>query len=97
MRIGASLVLIAIGAVLRWGVTYRSPDVDVPTVGMVLVIVGAIGLVVTLALVLMDRRRRVVHEDARVGAWDAPPSEVARYDQAPYLHTHRNADPRDQR
>jgi hypothetical protein len=56
MTIGASLVLIAIGAILKWAVTDNYDSVNLGTVGVILMIVGAAGLI--LGLILMTARRR---------------------------------------
>ena len=56
MTIGASLLLIAIGAILKFAVTATVSGVDVQTIGVVLMVVGVLGLV--LGLVLTTRRRR---------------------------------------
>jgi hypothetical protein len=50
MRIGTSLVLMALGAILAFAVTDRINDVDLTTIGYILLGVGALGLVVTLIL-----------------------------------------------
>lgn len=61
MRIGASLVLIAIGAILRFAVSTESTHgFNVWTVGVILMIVGAVGLVLTLIWSGMRRRTDVV-------------------------------------
>lgn len=60
MRIGGSLVLIAVGAVLKWAVTYRTSGVNLSTVGTILLIVGVIGLVLSLVLAATRRRTDVV-------------------------------------
>lgn len=62
MQFGGSLVLIAIGAVLRWGVTYRVNGVNIPTIGMILMIVGIVGLVLTTVFWANRRRIAVVRE-----------------------------------
>jgi hypothetical protein len=49
MGIGASLVLITVGAVLRWGVTVDAEGVNLDTIGVILLIVGAVGLLLSLA------------------------------------------------
>ena len=67
MRIGGSLVLIAVGAVLKWAVTYRVSGIDVPTVGTILLVVGLIGLVLCLILWSTRRRTDVVRERDVVG------------------------------
>lgn len=50
MRIGTSLVLMALGAILAFAVTDRINDVDLTTIGYILLGVGALGLVVSLIL-----------------------------------------------
>jgi uncharacterized membrane protein YfcA len=44
MTIGTSLFLIAVGAILRYAVKDEWNAVDVPTVGLILMAVGAFGL-----------------------------------------------------
>jgi hydrogenase-4 membrane subunit HyfE len=56
MTIGASLFLIAVGAVLKFAVTDSVKNVDLGTIGVILMVVGAAGLV--LGLILMTSRRR---------------------------------------
>ena len=56
MTIGASLFLIAVGAVMRFAVTDNVKSVDLGMIGIILMLVGAAGLV--LGLVLMTSRRR---------------------------------------
>lgn len=61
MRIGASLFLIALGAILRFAVTAHVNGVNLSTVGIVLMIVGVAGLLITLAVMLTRRRTDVVY------------------------------------
>jgi hypothetical protein len=61
MRIGASLFLIAIGAILKFAVTRRVNGIDVGTVGVILMIVGALGLALVLVLTTTRRRTDVIH------------------------------------
>lgn len=61
MRIGASLVLIAIGAILKFAVTKQVSGINVPTVGVVLMIVGVAGLLISLVLLSVRRRTDVIH------------------------------------
>lgn len=44
MYAGGGLFLIAIGAVLYWAVSYQLSGVNVHTVGLILMAIGAIGL-----------------------------------------------------
>jgi hypothetical protein len=50
MGVGVSIVVAAIGAILRWAVTTTSSHgFNVHTVGIILLIVGIIGFIVSLA------------------------------------------------
>ena len=68
MRIGASLALIAIGAILRFAV---HPDntrgFDIGTAGVILMIVGAVGLVVSVIWMMTRRRTDVVQTGGPAG------------------------------
>jgi hypothetical protein len=48
MGISTSLLFIAAGAILKWAVTATVSGVDLATVGVVLMVVGAVGLVLSL-------------------------------------------------
>jgi hypothetical protein len=61
MRIGASLFLIALGAILKFAVTQHVNGVNVATIGVVLMIVGIVGLLITLVMMSMRRRTDVVY------------------------------------
>ena len=56
MRLGGSLFLIAIGAILKFAVTKKFSGVDVGTVGVILMLIGVLGLVVS--FYWMNSRRR---------------------------------------
>jgi hypothetical protein len=58
MRIGASLFLIAIGAILKFAVTKHVSGIDLQVVGVILLIIGIIGLLFDLAM--WGTRRRAV-------------------------------------
>ncbi|MDX8150670.1 DUF6458 family protein [Patulibacter brassicae] len=60
MSIGTSLFLIAVGAILRFAVTASVAGVKLETVGLILMIVGALGLI--LSLLVLNRARGVVVE-----------------------------------
>ena len=45
MGFGASIVLIATGAVLRWAVTDNLDNVNLATIGLILLIVGIVGMI----------------------------------------------------
>jgi uncharacterized membrane protein len=59
MALGTSLFLIAVGAILRFAVTATTSGVNIHTVGVILMIVGGVGLLVSLfwMVVWSDRRR----------------------------------------
>lgn len=48
MGLGSSLAVIAIGAILRWAISASTSGVNIRTVGLILLIVGGIGFVVSL-------------------------------------------------
>ena len=48
MGISVSLILIAVGAILTWAVTTTVSGVDINVVGVILMIVGAAGLILSL-------------------------------------------------
>ena len=48
MGIGASLFLIAVGAILAFAVTAEVSGLDISTVGWILMIVGGVGLLLSL-------------------------------------------------
>jgi len=56
MGIGVSIFLIALGAILTFAVHASLSGVSIQTIGVILMIAGALGLIVTL-LVFGPRRR----------------------------------------
>jgi uncharacterized protein DUF6458 len=48
MGIPVSLLLIGVGAILTWAVEDRSSAVNLDAVGIILMVVGAVGLLLTL-------------------------------------------------
>jgi hypothetical protein len=48
MGIGVSLILIAAGAILTWAVTATVSGVDINTVGVILMVIGIAGLIISL-------------------------------------------------
>ena len=63
MGIGTSIFLIAVGAILKYAVTASISGVKLETVGVILMVAGAIGLVVSLIWMAMARRRGVVVDE----------------------------------
>ena len=54
LSIGASIFLIAAGAILRYAVTAEVSGVELQTVGLILLVVGIIGLVISLAVIFLQ-------------------------------------------
>jgi hypothetical protein len=54
-------LLIAVGAILRYAVNVTVSEIELQTVGLILIIVGIVGLVISLAVLFIgndDRPRR---------------------------------------
>jgi hypothetical protein len=65
MTIGSSLFLIAAGAILRYAITKATwQAVNIHTVGLILMIVGAVGLILGIYLYLVRGRRDPVLGDS---------------------------------
>ena len=72
MTIGASIALIAVGAILKYAVNASVQGIEIATVGLILMIAGIIGLVISLILFANEsrggradvvERRRVYRDD----------------------------------
>ena len=48
MPIGTSIFLIAVGAIIRYGLTFHVSGVSRPTIGLILIIAGIVGVVLSL-------------------------------------------------
>ena len=48
MGIGVSIVLIAVGAILIWGITGEVAGFDIDAIGVILLVVGALGLLLSM-------------------------------------------------
>jgi Domain of unknown function (DUF6458) len=57
MGIGASIFLIAVGAILAFALEYEVQGVDISVVGWILMVVGGLGLIVTLVIWAPRRRQ----------------------------------------
>ena len=62
MTIGTSLLLIAVGAILKYAVTTDVSGINIQTVGVILMLVGILGLILSLLYTFIwsdaARRRR---------------------------------------
>jgi hypothetical protein len=75
---GTSLLLIAVGAILRFAVTVTTSGFNIHTVGVILMIVGVVGLILSLLYMSMwNRRERVASDRVVYDDPDAPPTRRA--------------------
>jgi len=58
MTIGTSIVLIAVGAILKWAVTAQVNGINLQTAGTVLLVLGIIGLVLSVIYTFYWSRAR---------------------------------------
>jgi hypothetical protein len=72
MPLGTSIFLIAVGAILRYAVTTTVSGIDIATVGLILMIVGTAGLILSIFYMLSWGPRRGVVRDRVV---ERPPYE----------------------
>jgi uncharacterized protein (DUF58 family) len=72
MTIGTSILLIAVGAILKWAVTAHVSWIDLQTAGTVLFIIGIVGLALALMYTFWWASRGSPANDAR--AMRRPPS-----------------------
>ena len=74
MGISVSILLIAVGAILTWGVTAEAEGLDVNAVGVILMIVGVLGLVISMLFWSSwgGFRRRTAYVDRGAPAPAAP-------------------------
>lgn len=70
MTIGSAIVLIAVGAILKWAVTAHVSWIDIQTTGTVLFVVGLVGLALALVYTFWWTSRR---DDTRVMRGPGPP------------------------
>jgi hypothetical protein len=56
MGIGTSIFLIATGAILKFAVTTSVSGIKIATVGVILMVVGVVGLCISLIWLMQNRR-----------------------------------------
>ena len=59
MPIGTSIFLIVVGAIIRYGLTFQVSGVSRSVIGLILIIAGIVGVVVSLFYVATAGRRVV--------------------------------------
>jgi hypothetical protein len=55
MNIGFSLFAIAVGAILKFAVTAQLAGISISTIGVIFMIIGVVGLIVSLWMILDGR------------------------------------------
>jgi len=58
MPLGTSIFLIAVGAILRYAVEERVSGISIPTVGLILMLAGIAGAILSLLWMMAWRPRR---------------------------------------
>jgi hypothetical protein len=68
MPIGTSIVLIAVGAIIRYALTFHVSGVSRPTIGLILIIAGIVGVILSLIYMASARGRiaRGPYEEPRL-------------------------------
>jgi hypothetical protein len=78
MPLGTSIFLIAVGAILRYAVTTGVEGIDLQTVGLILMIVGIVGVLLSILYMASwgPRRRGAVVRDRVVerDPYEEPPA-----------------------
>ena len=69
----AMIVIIVIGAILRFGITWKPDRVDLQVIGVILMIAGLAGLVIAIAFISMRRRGRPAAEAYEERRYTEPP------------------------
>ena len=83
MYIGSSIFLIAVGAILRWAVTWHVSGFNVQLAGLIIFLAGILGLVITLVLWYTQRCSGGRRRDDSVPSRDYRPDDTAPRDYRP--------------
>jgi Domain of unknown function (DUF6458) len=74
VTIGGSIALIVIGAILKWGITWKPSHVDLGAIGLILMIAGVAGLIISIVFIAMRRRQRAPAEVYEERRYTEPPA-----------------------
>jgi hypothetical protein len=77
MYIGSSIFLIAVGAILRWAVSWHLSGFNVQLAGLIVFLVGILGLVLTLVLWYTRRSSQGRRREDGVSPRDYRPDDSA--------------------
>jgi hypothetical protein len=77
MQLGTSIFLIAVGAILKFAVTTSVSGISLATVGVILMVVGALGLLLSVLMMTLwaDRGRAAVVQEPVVRERYVDPSD----------------------
>lgn len=64
--IGGSLFLVALGAILYWAVTVEAEGFNLNTMGLILMVVGIVGLILTLIMTASAERTEREDKDVTI-------------------------------
>ncbi|HEX4466988.1 MAG TPA: hypothetical protein VH025_07360 [Solirubrobacteraceae bacterium] len=73
MTLGSSIFVVAVGAILRYAVTAHTSGVSIHTIGLILMIAGVVGAVLSLFYMLLWTGRRPAN-GAVVQEYREPPA-----------------------
>ncbi len=74
MSIGASVFFLIAGAILRFAVTWSPENVNLQIIGVILMIAGGVGLIASIIVYIMKRRRQQSAEVYEERRYIEPPS-----------------------
>jgi hypothetical protein len=77
VTIGGSIALIIIGAILKWGVTWKPANLDLSAIGIILMAGGVACLIVAIVFTVRRSRRVAgaqVYEERRYTEPPPPPT-----------------------
>lgn len=76
MGIGVGLFLLAVGAILTFAVTATVGGISIATIGIILMVVGAVGILLDLVLFAPRRRQTVITAPGYVAPTTTTRSQV---------------------
>jgi uncharacterized membrane protein YedE/YeeE len=74
VTIGGSIALVVIGAILRFGVTWKPAHVDLQVIGVILMVAGVAGLIISIAFMATRRHGRESAEVYEERRYTEPPA-----------------------
>jgi uncharacterized membrane protein YedE/YeeE len=74
VTVGGSIALVVIGAILRFAVTWKPAHVDLQVIGVILMIAGVAGLIISVTLLVVRRRGRASAEVYEERRYTEPPA-----------------------